>query len=401
MTAIRRPNNEDAADFLVMLEAGSFKELSDRLERRVGAKSVSAKAWYDTGAPWVHDSKIAVIYENLATARVNVPRDVLEKEFGAENVSANFELQVPEISTPSTPLSGSRDCKFDQSAESWSRQIIDPPPKSGLDGSGIKVCLVDTGITAGHPDFIGRPQDLGHMRSFVPPNPHDIEDFKGHGTHCAGIICGKSTPGKLPRYGIAPAIELFVANVFGRATITNVDKLIAALEWAIDRQCEIVSMSLYTPLRQHRNPQAVSDAAKFEQTVQRALARGTILIACTGNSSNRRKGKVETARFPASLPSVFAVGGIDTCRKILNKSNSGASVVGPGESVWSAFHDYNKYTFMTGTSMATANVAGVAALHAQSNSSLRGVALINQLKATAHDLGLPAPDMGQGLAQVP
>ena len=222
-----------------------------------------------------------------------------------------------------------------------------------------------------------------------------IDDSYGHGTHCAGIICGPQQPHKAPRYGIAPGVELFVANVFGKAFETTVDTLIDALEWAIARSCHIVSVSLFKPVDPDDN-----EIMKFRQVFETALDQGTMLLACTGNMSDRANGSVVTARFPASIPEVLAVGGVTKCKTMLNVSNSGGNVVAPGDYTWSSDHTAFGYTHLEGTSIATAHAAGITALHAQA-SGKRGRDLLKLVIQTANEKPRPPNHLDSGLVKPP
>jgi subtilisin family serine protease len=104
-----------------------------------------------------------------------------------------------------------------------------------------------------------------------------------------------------------------------------------------------------------------------------------MLVSCTGNSSNRNGGVITGAAYPACCPSVLAVGGVDRHLNVMNRSNSGAEVFGPGEDVLSAWISQPGTRRLSGTSMAAAYVAGVAALLCQLT-GLRGAQLLRHLR---------------------
>ena len=110
-----------------------------------------------------------------------------------------------------------------------------------------------------------------------------------------------------------------------------------------------------------------------------------MLVACTGNESDRNTQRIEPARFPASLDEVLAVGGIDKNGQFMNDSNGGEDVVDPGNGIWSAYHNDLGYAFLFGTSMATACAAGLTALHAQKNPLLRGRDLLAHVRNFAQN----------------
>jgi subtilisin family serine protease len=174
-------------------------------------------------------------------------------------------------------------------------------------------------------------------------------------------------------------VELFVANVFGAAADTSAALVMSAVEWAITQHCDIVSMSLQTEDEDAVNPNFEADVRKFEKLAKRALNSGTMLVACTGNASDRSVKHIEKAAFPARCPSVLAVGGVDNRIQVMSMSNSGAEVFGPGNDINSSTMG-GSHGILSGTSMAAAFVSGVAALHAERNPGLRGQDLLNKLR---------------------
>ena len=222
-----------------------------------------------------------MIYPRLRVALTNAPRENLESAFGDDSVAPNFpvELPVPPVDLQQTVIAPTGPCEFDETYDTWARQVL--KGTGGQNGNGVKVCVVDTGLQCDHPDFASRPLDDVHIQPFNPAEV--IDDSYGHGTHCAGIICGPPQPHKAPRYGIAPGVELFVANVFGKAYETTVDTLIDALEWAIARGCHIVSMSLFKPVDPDDN-----QIMKF--------SRGIRKCSRSGHDAGRLHGQHERSR---------------------------------------------------------------------------------------------------------
>ncbi len=384
-----------SGELLVILPRGSDTDPADLVLAATGARCVSSDKWnYETSVASSAE-RVAVIYPDLGVALTNTPRDVLEKAFGPERVARNFRLKLPTVAPfdqGDLVLRGSAHV----TPKDWARQAV-AGPTPGLDGHGVRVCVVDTGLKLDHPDF--QDQGLDHHRLKPFTDSGVIDDEIGHGSHCAGIIGGDKKPDfGPPRYSIAPGARLYIANVFGDASITSVDKLIAALQWAKTAGCDIVSMSLF----QETGDPDETEALKFREVLEEALNQGTALIACTGNSSDRGGGlPAAPASFPANVPGVLAVGGINEQMAMINNSNSGGSVVAPAELVWSAWHTDFGYKFLSGTSMAAACAAGVAALHAQKFPHLRGRDLLRQVLQSAQPLNLPPADVGRGLVKAP
>lgn len=269
---------------------------------------------------------------------------------------------------------------------------------SAYDGSGIKIAILDTGIDLGHPDFAGRPIVT---TSCVPSET--VDDVQGHGTHCAGTAASSYRGGgNLPRYGVAPGAHLHVAKVLDNGGNGREMDIVAGIEWAMDHECEVISMSLERPTSPTEGPDPF-----YETVTQGALAAGCLIVAAAGNQSDRRFNYIAPVSAPASSPAVLAVAAIGSDGGIASFS-CGATGTGavdlcaPGVSIMSSVPGPQLYKKMQGTSMACPHVAGIAALWAQSDPSLRGQALWDALVGSARDVGgLGVRDVGAGLVTAP
>jgi subtilisin family serine protease len=275
---------------------------------------------------------------------------------------------------------------------------------SAYSGAGIKVAILDTGFALNHPDFADR-EIIGH--SFV--EGETVQDQHGHGTHCTGTACGPRRPSNTGRrYGIAYDAEIYIGKVLGNNGAGNDNTIIAGINWAVEQGCHLISMSIgglvskgatYSPI--------------YETVADRALKRGTLLIAAAGNNSHRDRKPtlINPVSRPANCPSILSVAAVDRVNRIAKFSNgsinvdqTGAEVdlAGPGVDVYSSWPGSKTYNTISGTSMATPHVAGIAALYAEAASGARGRDLWNLLLQNARLLnGLPARDVGTGFVQAP
>jgi len=296
----------------------------------------------------------------------------------------------------STITDSVKDTSVDESVLTWGLQAT-KVDASQYTGKGIRVAVLDTGFDFGHPDFVGRSIT---SQSFVSGLTAD--DGHGHGTHCIGTSCGPKRPGQLPRYGIASEAEIYVGKVLDNSGSGTDGSILAGIEWAIKNQCAVVSMSLGAPVQV-----GTPFSPIYEEVAKRALAAGTLIVVAAGNDSNR-PADIKPVSRPANCPSILAVGALDVDLNIAFFSNGGINpnggqvdIVGPGYKVRSSWLRPTLYNTISGTSMATPHVAGIAALFAEANPAMRGGSLGWLLLQNAQRLMAPARDAGACLVQAP
>jgi len=295
---------------------------------------------------------------------------------------------------------------------------------SPRNGQGIVVAVLDTGIDAGHPAF----QGVELLRRNFTPDSDD--DTHGHGTHCAGTIFGRAVSGT--RIGVAPGVQkALIGKVLGNDGGSS-EQIVTAIQWACDNGAHVISMSLGMDfpgyarfLREQEGfPEelAISRALEgyranvllFERlaTLIRARSNPTVIVAAAGNESRRDTDpRFELGVSPPAVSegiiSVAAVGRRGGLMAVAGFSNTGANVCAPGVDVVSAGLRGGLRT-MSGTSMATPHVAGVAALWAQ---QLRSLGILSALNLTAKIVGgatfqglaggIDPFDVGAGLVLAP
>jgi subtilisin family serine protease len=276
---------------------------------------------------------------------------------------------------------------------------------SRFSGAGLKVCVLDTGLDLTHPDFAGRPIVT---QNFVGDNAQ-FHDGVGHGTHCVGTAAGPLHPQTGPRYSIAYESQIFVGRVLDDTGHGGDFNILQGINWAIEQGCEVVSLSLEAPWIPGDSP--FSQA--YETAAQQALQAGCLLVVAAGNEADdpRFIGAVGT---PGNSPSVLTVAAVDHTLATAPFSNrargdapgvKGPDLAGPGVDVYSAWLVADRpYNTISGTSMATPHVAGIAALYAQANPGVRGQALkdliVNRCLALP-DGSSRQGEIGSGLVQAP
>ena len=285
---------------------------------------------------------------------------------------------------------------------------------SRYSGAGIKIAVLDTGLDLTHPDFADRSIA---ERSFI--SGEAVQDLQGHGTHCIGTACGALNPpdpASPMRYGVAHRAEIFAGKVLSNRGSGADGGILAGIDWAVSNGCQIVSMSLGASTRP-----GTPFSPIYEEVAKRALDRGTLIIAAAGNESNR-PNLVNPVGRPANCPSIMAVAALTSelgvsfysCGSIdpdggqidiaAPGGNAGREPVPQVYSTWTtdsrAVGGSSKYKSISGTSMATPHVAGIAALYAEATGK-RGLELWALLMQNAQRLPLPSVDVGVGLAQAP
>lgn len=249
-----------------------------------------------------------------------------------------------------------------------------------IDGSGVLVGVIDTGIME-HPDL---DDQVSIRRNYT------LEFFKPraeHGTHVAGTIAAH---GHL--MGVAPGAKLAeyrVLNSFGAGSNSNIIK---AIRDAADDGCHVINMSLGGPS---------SDPA-LEEAINYAYSKGVAIIAAAGNEGDG-KDDTDEISYPAAYANVFSVGSVnygnDTAVSSFSNTNAELDCCAHGERVLSC-GPKGKYVELTGTSMASPHVAGIAALivsEALTNGeSIAPTDIYKKLAAISKDIHTPGRDNATG-----
>ncbi|MBO1329950.1 S8 family serine peptidase [Streptomyces sp. VRA16 Mangrove soil] len=262
--------------------------------------------------------------------------------------------------------------------------------RAGLDGSGVKVAVLDTGVDAGHPDLQGR---IAATKVFV--SGADADDRTGHGTHTASTVAGTGAASDGRYAGMAPGARLLVGKVLGDDGSGSISGIVAGMEWAVDQGAQVVSMSLGAD-------GATSCSGPDVDAVQR-LGDKALFVIAAGNASLH--GTVST---PGCAPSALTVGAVDRKNATAPFSSRGPSVDGlsakpdiasQGVDVVAARaggRGDQAYQEMSGTSMATPHVAGGAALLLQQHPGLPPARLKALLTSSAADSDAPVLEQGAG-----
>jgi subtilisin family serine protease len=178
--------------------------------------------------------------------------------------------------------------------------------------------------------------------------PITINDTFGHGSHCASLIAGRN---KKIICGCAPNSSLYVAKICSQGSVRSFSILIDAINWAIEKQVDIISIS-YGGESNNDKLEAAIRSAVHDHNIIVIAAIGDTLI----NSTN-------APCFPAMLSDCIAVGATDDNNAIdpITIINEKTEINAPGKNIL-GYYSTDKPQTMTGTSQAAAIVAGICGL---------------------------------------
>jgi subtilisin family serine protease len=214
-------------------------------------------------------------------------------------------------------------------------------------GAGVTAYIIDTGIRVSHNEFGGRAIS-GY--DYVD-NDTNADDCNGHGTHVAGTVGGSN-------YGVAKEVSLVAVRVLNCSGSGTTSGVVAGINWVTS---------------QHTNGKAVANmslgggiSTTLDTAVKNSIADGVVYAVAAGNSNR------DACKFsPARVPEAITVGATTSSDARASYSNYGSclDLFAPGSSITSAWYTSNTATnTISGTSMASPHVAGVAALYLEGHS---------------------------------
>lgn len=292
------------------------------------------------------------------------------------------------------------------------REQLRVPSQKEVDGSGITVGVLDTGIGQ-HPDLADR---LLRFQDFVGRRALMYDD-NGHGTHVCGILCGSGAASQGKYVGMAPGVRLVVGKVLDDKGDGSTESMLMGLDWIlrIREQCRIRILNISVGIG------TLEEAKKERQLkamIEEAWDRG-ILVVCAAGNKGPEPGTISAVGGSSKAVTVGCHDGnyeLDSpgrCETYSGRGVEGAvfrkpDLVAPGTDIVSCnVHYYrlhgkfrNAYMAKSGTSMATPIVSGAAALAMEKFPWMTNEECKQKLQYTATDLHLPWNQQGWGMVNV-
>ena len=383
-----------------------FKEAcpeNTELCESLGIETNRAPIEFTIDTEWARKSQ-SLMFENLGVMNAFIPETLLEQLDADPAVKGVYESSPRrfELFRPITQK------KTEQEVEDCSHTYAERQLQAlGIDtnstissNQNVQVAVLDTGIDLEHPDFLGKVESGVNAISLLPWE--GVQDKHGHGTHCAGKIAGPRHPYRGPRYGVAPDANLLIGKVIDSNGYYEDHRVICGIYWAYLQGAKIISLCL-------GSERAIDQPAAqpYEEIANRLLSdnqNGALIVAAGGNGSSRPY-HFGAVRDPAAAKSVMGVASLDHENKVAPHSPRQLDQIGkidlsaPGVDVYSSWKG-GGYDCETGTSMATAQIAGLAALHLEANPDFTPKELWRSLVSTASPIGCDL-DYGAGLGQAP
>ena len=305
--------------------------------------------------------------------------------------------------------------------------------EKGLDGSGIVVAILDSGVDAGHPDLSARwlqgsngwfnpyaenCRDSADNAcsacegSLLVPCDDIIGAHQGHGTAVAGVLLGGNASGQA--IGVAPGAQWIAAKIFRDDDTAEFDSIHLAFQWVLDPDNDpSTDDAIANVVNCSWGFAGVPDYCynEFEADIEALKASGIAVVFAAGNTGPG----VQTSISPGNYASSFAAGSIGSADSLFEVSSFSArgpsacsgetypQILAPGFRIHTADPvgggDPGDYTVVSGTSFSAPHVAGAIALLLQAFPDISVAEIEKALKLSADDLGSFGPDdvYGHGL----
>jgi thermitase len=305
-----------------------------------------------------HEEKGGEVKETIP----NIEVDVVEVPEGEEEekvaqYEADSNVEFAEVNGTYRAVAKEPEAEFTPNDPNYSQQWQYPKVEANQawdqtrGNSSVNIAILDTGIDQSHEDLASK---LGAQQDFTG-SASGVEDNQGHGTHVAGSSAAISNNSK----GVAGTCQdctLMNGKVLNDSGNGAYSWIANGIIWAADNNAKVINMSLG----------GTGASSTLENAVNYASNKGVVVVAAAGNNNQ------SSPFYPAFYDKAIAVGSTDSGDTKSDFSNYGTwvDVAAPGSFIHSTAPDHNnaiwgsgvKYGTISGTSMATPHVAGLAGL---------------------------------------
>jgi len=288
--------------------------------------------------------------------------------------------------------------------------------------SNITVAVIDSGVDPNHPDLsdnllplIDVWNDSGNDDIYEIGGKqinYGGKDGNGHGTHVTGII-GAMINNSLGVSGIAGNVKILPIKATNYMGDTSASIIAKSILKAVDNKVNVINLSIGGP--KSETTQALVDAVNL------AINKNIVFVSASGNESDRENNKIADVAIPAAYQNVITVAANTKYDKVGNYSNGGeeVEVTAPGGgaktyegdkiySTWPTYITYEgfrtgirgPYAWLSGTSMSSAHVAGIAALLLTSEPNLTVQQVRIRILSTVTDIEDAGFDTKTGYGKV-
>ncbi|XXM72480.1 S8 family peptidase [Lysinibacillus sphaericus] len=319
--------------------------------------------------------------------------EVTEAQYNALQKNKNLSVKlVEEVSIAAKPGANAAAAPSDQTPWGIEAMYENAGISATTGGSGIKVAVLDTGANTNHPDLANNVEqcnDFSQRKASLVKN--FCEDKNGHGTHVSGTVLADGGAGE-GIYGVAPDAKLWSYKVLNDRGSGYSDDIAAAIRYAADESDRlnvntVISMSLG----------ASSESPLITDAVNYAYNKGVLVVAAAGNEGP----SANTIGYPGALKNAVAVAALEDVQqngtyRVADFSSRGnpntdgdyvidvrdVEVSAPGRAIESTWYD-GTYNTISGTSMATPHVSGLAAKIWAANPNLSAAQLRTEIQNRA------------------
>lgn len=353
---------------LVRFEPGTSAASADQLLRGAGA----------VRAGTVYGSDVLVV-RGAALTQNDLARRIAASPL-VDYAEPDFDLRLL-LSNPNDPRFGEQYAhQRISSVAGWTAY-----PGSYTSSGGPAIAVIDTGIDTNHEDLVGRI-DTANSSCFLGLLCllGGFEDDHGHGTHVSGIAAASTNNAKGVA-GVAFNTTIMALKACDLVGSCPTSATSGALNWARTHGAKVVNMSFG----------GSGNSQTLQTAVQQAHAAGLVLVAAAGNNGNA------TLNYPAAYNEVISAAATDSNDNRASFSNANADVelAAPGVSVLSSYLT-GGYTTLSGTSMASPHVAGLAALLRGQNPGWTNTQARDRMNSCADDLGAAGRDPQYGFGRI-